>query len=190
MDKALIIRTALGKKPATWSIIESEKWEDGEVKRAISADRWEYIEQLLSGFGLHCITSTRITDNTFVQPKDGRHLWVGLGDIFLAQSLEVAKELSEAHRRNDVRRLGELFGFPQTAIDAFMTKDLVPTSEWPESTDDVSRDDMQFLNHMISKQHWRDEIAYLPELASDTKRISPKIYRDCIQRKSSKKRAV
>lgn len=180
IQKALIIQVALGKKPATWQIYESEKWDKGTAKNGISSERWNNIDRMLSGLGLQYIANVRLNDDIFAQPSDGNQQWVELGDMFIAQTKEIATQLADAVQVKDDRCLGELFGFPTTAIDAYLSKDCVAIDQRPEFTDTVTRNEMRFLNHMISKQHWHDELQYLPEFASDTQRISSKIYQDCI----------
>jgi hypothetical protein len=180
IQKALIIRVAMGKKPATWQVIESEKWKKGTHKTGIGSERWNHIDRLLSGLGLQYVVTTRLSDDTFVQSKIGEQFWVEIGDVFIARTKETATQLADAARTKDDKRLGELFGFPDTAISAYISKDLIPFHKIPKFTDDITSEEMKFLNHMISKQNWKTEILYLPEFASDIRHISPKIYHDCV----------
>jgi hypothetical protein len=182
IQKAIILWVADGKKPATWQQFVSEKWEQGAQETRITPQKWHYIDQLLSNLGLVYTTRTCLNDTMFVQPKDGRHLWVERGDVFIARKISNARELADAVERKDDDSIGRLLGFPESAVIAYVAKDTIPLDQRPSFTNDISHEEMKFLNHMVSKDNWQKEISYLPIFASDIKRISPAIYKQCIKR--------
>ena len=127
------------------------------------------------------VVRTRLNDNTFVQPKDGPHMWLELGDLFLARSKAQAALLAAAVIEFDHTKIGTSLGFPPTAVAAFATGDVIPVDEIPKSTQKVNKDSMKFLGHMVSRQNWQDEISYLPNFARRIKEISPSIYHACVK---------
>lgn len=178
IHKALILMVADGKKPATWQQIASEKWIGGSEETRITPERWQELNDIFGKLGLVSVIRTRLNDTTFVQPKDGTHQWVELADIFLSRDKTHAKKLAEAVKLKDHRQIGMLLGFPQSAVDAFISKDTLPLSEWPISTETVSAESMRFLNHMLSRGNWEEEISYLPAFSRRIKELSDKIYHD------------
>jgi hypothetical protein len=180
IQKALILQVADDKKPATWLIIDSKVWFEGEAESLITDEYWSLIDRMLTGLALSYIKTTRIDDTTITQPAGSPHKWVELGDVYIARDLPTARELKTAVETRDERRMGELFAFPDTAIEGYLTKRTVQVKDWPKQTAAVTHDEMQFLNHMFSIDNWENEISYLPDFASNIKRISPAIYAQCI----------
>lgn len=180
IQKALILMVADGKKPATWQVITSKKWSEGDSETRISAARWSELNYIFDALGLVSVVQTRLDDTTFVQPKNGRHQWIELADVFLSRDNSHAHKLASAVASGDHRRIGIHLGFPQSAIDAFMSKNTIPISEWPKSTDTIDEESMKFLNHMISRDNWKEEISYLPLFSQRVKELSSIIYYDCI----------
>ena len=178
IQKALILMVADGKKPATWQQITSEKWAEGSQETRITPQRWQDLNEIFDNLGLASVVRTRLDDSTFVQPKDSAHQWVELADIFLARDQSYATEVASAVEAGDHAKIGKLLGFPKSAVDAFMSKNTLPISQWPISTETVDKSSMKFLNHMISKDNWKKEIAYLPDFSKRVKELSEKIYHD------------
>lgn len=167
-----------GEKPATWQQIASDKWTEGNKETRITHERWKELNNIFEKLGLASVIRTRLDDSTFVQPKDGSHQWIELADIFLARDQKHAEKLAEAAASYHHAQIGRLLGFPSSAIKAFTTKDTLPIAEWPLSTKAVNENAMKFLNHMVSKNNWEEEISYLPAFSKRVKELSSKIYHD------------
>jgi hypothetical protein len=182
IQKALILMVADGKKPATWQVITSDKWVQGATATPITDERWKFFMAMLDGLKLQVSIKTRQDDKTFVQPKNGDHLFVELGDLFIARDIDTSKELAGAVKNHDDAKLGELFGFPKSAVEAYLSNNLLPFSDIPSKTRLVNAKEMKFLNHMLSTDNWSEEVNYLPGFAKRVHEISPSIYRDCINR--------
>lgn len=180
IQKALLLMVADGKKPATWQLIASEKWIEGARVTRITAERWQELDTIFRKLDLVYTARTRLDDTTFVQPKDGTHHWIELADVFLSRDQTHADKLAKAVESGNHNQIGTLLGFPKSAVDAFISKDTLPISKWPLSTKNVDKDAMRFLNHMISKNNWKEEINYLPAFSRRIKEISNKIYEDCL----------
>lgn len=178
IQKALILMVADGKKPATWQQETSEKWTEGDKETRITPERWQELNDIFDRLGLVSVVRTRLDDSTFVQPKDGTHQWIELADIYLSKDRSRADRLASAVKSGDHRKIGILLGFPQTAVDAFISKNTMAVSEWPNSTEFVDEQSMKFLHHMLSKDNWEEEISYLPAFSQRIKEISEKTYQD------------
>ena len=178
IQKALILMVADGKKPATWQQIASEKWTEDKEETRITPERWQEVNNIFDKLGLVAAVRTRLDDSTFVQPKDGTHQWIELADILLSKDRSHANKLASAVASGDHRRIGVLLGFPQSAVDAFISKNTIAVSEWPSSTESVDEQSMKFLHHMLSKDNWKQEISYLPAFSQRVKELSEKIYQD------------
>lgn len=181
IQKALILMTADGKKPATWQQIVSEKWFEGDEPIQITAARWHRLKHIFDGLGLVYVIRTRLDDTSFVQPKDGTHQWIELADIFLSSDMAHANKLAKAVSLNDHGQIGTLLGFPPSAVEAFVSKKTLPIDKRPLFTENVDRNAMSFLNHMVSKDNWEEEISYLPAFSKRVKELSDKIYRGCLK---------
>jgi hypothetical protein len=92
----------------------------------------------------------------------------------------MAIELFDARESCNEEREGILLGFPRTAVEAFVNGNMLGINEVPSSTEHVSAEAMKFLNHRLSKEHWEEEVKYLPNFARTVMRISPEIYNQCL----------
>lgn len=178
IQKALILMVADGKKPATWQQIASKRWTEGRKETRITPERWQELNNIFDKLGLVSVVRTRLDDSTFVQPKDGTHQWIELADIFLARDQTHADKLAEAVASKSPARIGKILGFPPSAVKAFVAEDMIPVAEWPLSTKTVDKESMRFLNHMISRDNWEEEISYLPAFSSRIRELSSKIHHD------------
>ncbi len=85
------------------------------------------------------------------------------------------------------RRIGELFGFPKTAIDAFV-HDFPPSGEVPESERQLIQHGAApkeltgspcyaFGSFRFSKAHWREELRVACKIRDAVKKLDPNMYR-------------
>lgn len=103
------------------------------------------------------------------------------GFVFcIARQMHIAEQLVEARANGDEEREGLLLGFPESSVAAFIKGDVLPIFDQQVSTSRVTADEMKFLNHMVSRDNWENEVSYLAEHADITRRISPEIYNQCI----------
>lgn len=100
------------------------------------------------------------------------HLYVGT-DIestkLLQRALSGDLPMAEADRIH-----GELSGFPQTAINAFLHKQVMS----PQDFSDEIRQSPAYIfgTFRFSKDHWQQELTLSAEWAETIKRISPDLY--------------
>lgn len=101
--------------------------------------------------------------------------------VFIASDQPTAsllQTLFDSKERDDAR-IGRMLGYPETAIEAYRNKNLLPLSSHPSYTEDVSPTNMYLLNHRLSNQYWEEEVKYLEEWGMYLENVSPVIYRDC-----------
>ncbi|MEO6109956.1 MAG: hypothetical protein ABIP50_03040 [Candidatus Saccharimonadales bacterium] len=101
----------------------------------------------------------------------------------------VARDQSKADRlkilfddiEENHHEAGLLLGYPRTAVEAFLTPDMLEMNDEPISTEDVSVENMRLLGHRLSVDNWRDEVKYLEKSGEYLKTISPTIYGSLIE---------
>jgi hypothetical protein len=172
IDKAWVLLVFGGLKPTALLVLESGIWANGEAEKQIDPEKWQALQSVLEGFQLEYSTTTDVIGIN----KHMRTL-----SIFIAKDKKLLKKVVDAHAHDDEGSLGKLFGFPSTAVRAYLENTCLDPSELPESTADVSADEMRFLNHRLSISNWKEEIDYLPAYAKYVKKMSPIIYGQCVE---------
>jgi len=171
IDKAWILLVFGGLKPTALLVLESGIWANDEAEKQINPEKWRTLQSVLEGLKLEYSTKTDVIGIN----KHMRTL-----SIFIAKDKKLLKKVVNAHAHDDEESLGKLFGFPATAVQAYLESTCLDPSELPESTADVSAEDMCFLNHRLSRSNWMEEINYLPAYAKYVKKLSPIIYEQCV----------
>jgi len=162
-DKVNILLVADGKKPAGKLEMFSAKWGEDEPAKSIDKTVLHEIQTILRGLNLYWIVETQTHE---VQPGS----FLEQTDIFIARDQETLDTLVAAHNADDNLVLGDLYGFPATAVQAFLNDTLLPMDEMPVCLDGITDEHLAFLQHRLSRDNWRDEVQYLPEYAASVKR--------------------
>jgi hypothetical protein len=168
-EKINILMVSSDKKPAGHVIIASDEWQSGEPARSISKSARAKIKKLLDDFELSFESRGGVLDIGY-----GTH--AEIIDIFIARNQETLDKLLDAHAKQDDRSLGKLYGYPPTATAAFVKGERYLLKGRPQSTDQVTAQEMMFLQHRLSWDNWQTEVQYLPAFAAHVKQLSPKIY--------------
>lgn len=163
-----VMLVSLGEKPATWQDIDS--------------------------FRQH---GTAYADKSFIRRvKDMRNLLQRIelpyyelldrysGSFFIGQTPEFAQRLHHAYTMSPSperdRLFGEAVGFPQTAVAAFERMErgnkraLMRQEELPEEI--TTREEMAFLNFMLSRDHWGEELRAIRNQIDILKKRAPRLY--------------
>ncbi len=76
------------------------------------------------------------------------------------------------------RKKGLLLGFPETAVDAWVSKDLINENELPEET----RNSLEyaFVDFRFSRNNWKEEFEFVKERAYKLEKLAPKIFESVI----------
>ena len=152
----------------------SAKWKQGEPAKSIDKSVMHEIQTILRELDLYWITETQTHE---VQPGT----FLEQTDIFIARDQETLDTLVAAHKADDNLVLGDLYGFPVTAVQAFLNDALLPIDEMPATIDGITDEHLAFLQHRLSRDNWHDEVKYLPEYAASVKQLSPEIYEEYLK---------
>lgn len=172
IDKAHLLLVAAGIKPSMHTGIFSKQMKDGEEVHQPDIDSINTLSKIIASLSLkYKIESRKYTDT-----ENGIPLHTTLTIFYIAQRDNVVDRLLKARTDEDFELEGVLLGFPKSAVDAYIRGDVIAVVDHPSHSEDVTEDEMKFLNHMISPSNWKDEVKYLPDYADVTCQISPVIY--------------
>lgn len=81
------------------------------------------------------------------------------------------------------KRLGEILGYPETAIEAWNTTDRSSTllKTKIENPELYARDEMAFAKFRLSKEHWVKEFETIKNWANEIKHIDPNLYERIVE---------
>lgn len=85
----------------------------------------------------------------------------------------------------EAKTLGNLLGFPDTAIEAYQAGEVLDESMLPE--DVVSLDTRAFLWYKLSKDHWQEEIKTAEKWARQIQKTDSQLYTRLIERYKKQK---
>ncbi|HET8884281.1 MAG TPA: hypothetical protein VFM68_02320 [Candidatus Saccharimonadales bacterium] len=176
-DKVNILATLAGVKPACSATLSTSSWHDHEAPLTVPSDDIEQVRHALS------LASLASTVWHYRQSRGSKKQYVV--EFFVAKQQQVVDQLVSAVHAGDDRKLGHLFGFPKTAVEAYITGTVIPIRERARSTADVSEEHMLFLQHMISQANAEDEVRYLPNYAAHVYALSPTIYNEYVAKRRS-----
>jgi hypothetical protein len=173
-DKVNILQVADGKKPAGKLEIFSEKWKQDDPAKSIDKSALHEIQTILRELDLHWLVDVQTYE---VKPGS----FIEQADIFITRDQETLDTLVAAHNADDNLVLGDVYGFPATAVQAFLNDDLLPMDETPATIDGITDEQLAFLQHRLSRDNWHNEVQYLPGYAASVKLLSPKIYEEYLK---------
>ena len=174
-DKGSILLVNGSLKPAAFVIMEGEVFRlPGNVSH-ISPAQVAALDEILTDLGLKYMTTTEVMENASGKPYEhGQEVM----RIFVSTDLQSAEQLKAAFDdiQNNHRQAGMLLGYPITAVDAFLTPNMLDWGNHPKSTPEVSALNMRLLGHRLSKDNWQEEVKYLEPSGDYLKTTSPTIY--------------
>jgi len=198
-DKLDVLLTWCGEKLATDTRIIFEKWHKGENPPEISDDEKQKIiadaKSALSAMGLFSVGSKDIEREPYVENEGSDHPVNFLGgkgmEFYVSPSKETAEKLQKLWDGNDevkdAREMGEIYGFPPTAVEAygqffeqgfhkgFQNREMtIEQEELPKEIQD--QDYMAFAQFRLSKNNWREELKTAERWAKKVKELDPALY--------------
>lgn len=174
-DKASILLVHAGLKPSALVVMEGESFRLSDGPIHINTRHIVTMDSILSELNLHYVTTKEImrarSPDTSMRSQEVMR-------IYLAPTKEMAMQLKIAfdNIKEDDTTIGLLLGYPETAVKAFLTPEMLDWDDYPNSTEEVSERNMRLLGHRLSKANWRNEVKYLEASGNYLKKISPKIY--------------
>lgn len=167
--KAQVLLTAYGYKPATFIYLEAMPYAKEDTPIRVSKDTYTLLCLILKNLGLVFENRDRIL-------SDDESKAVNLIDFFISCDPQTAATLHDAIVSNNDRLTGITLGYPLTAVEAYVSDNMLPIDNHPLSTKDVNERNMRMLNHRLSKEAWEDEVKYLQIYGEALKELSKKIY--------------
>lgn len=179
-DKASILFVAANLKPTAMVVMQGNIFPTGSDAVHIDGGQINHMHDILHELHLEHvmyseIMAARSTSDTIEASQEVLR-------IYIAHSKETAQQLQNLFEnvQKNHTAIGQLLGYPETAIAAFLTNDMLDWNDMPESTSAVNAENMKLLGHRLSKTHWQDEIQYLATWGTYLKNESPKIYNEII----------
>ncbi len=177
-EKIELLLVLLGEKPVGTLEIYGDYKKAGSKKyekdrEAILLSEVDKAKNLLDEIGLHYVISGN--DMQKITDSDGRVI-VSQDSItlYVARDEEKLVNISGTISHEDS---GRLFGFPETAIEAFLDKkEKMPREELP---DEVRNSECYpFLQFVVSRENWPQEIKTAERWAEVIKVNSPKLFEE------------
>lgn len=199
-DKVNLLLVWRGLKLATNINFIFKEWAPGSPEPVLSSKRKkiriEELLQLLGKIGLSAVAEKEFRlEPEFIVENNNRGILNGMESqmIFVSPSLETAEELAENWPKEEGdlegKNLGRLFGFPQTAIEAYVkyAKDgfqdknefMMKRSEIPEEI--RNKDYFAFVGFGLSKEHWQEELETAKKWAAEIQKLSPTLYAEIVR---------
>jgi len=197
-DRMILILTYLGEKPVTkieLSYIEQHPYTD---LNEIILKR-EKLERLLKKLGLKFKIIKRIivNENGFEEITF---------EFLISRDKKKIEELEKAINENDGRKMGELYGYPKTAVDAYvksmrilkekrkdkrdiLLESIFDRKKWFDSLFEEERSKLikervlNFQTFTFSKKHWREELDVVRRWQSIIREKVPRLYQEIIEGK-------
>jgi hypothetical protein len=150
-DKACLLLVLGGEKPASnldfYDLETSSFLFHGAYNTSLPEKLADNTDALLKNFGLHAVVSR----------KDIEHSGMKASLFEVCYSLSTqADELSVASRGRDFETMGRCFGYPQSAIDAFMKR--IPRVQFKEMTEFFDSPLGHFMQFVPARDYFKDSL--------------------------------
>jgi len=178
-DKISIILAKGGFKKATEIEFETDGWKAGEDEKHLDGNLLEEFDNFLIEAGLNFEKTKSIEKARYTYPNEEERNVERAAYIYGNSRGDIQK-LKKAMEENDEDLMGKMFGFPQTAIDAFKKGEIIDDNDLPKEIKE--EDYFKFATSFkMSKEHWREELGYIKKWADFVKEKSPKIYEEYVE---------
>lgn len=176
-DKGSALLVSGDLKPSAFVVIQGDVFALSSDPVHVSEQTMESLRAILSSFGVFYLTTTEIMENASDAPYEHGQEVIR---VFISKDESVAKKLKQAFDEIGTHHTeaGLLLGYPQSAVDAFLTDKMLDWKDHPVSTPEVSEANMRLLGHRLSKDNWRNEVKYLEASGEYIRSKSPFIYED------------
>jgi len=100
--------------------------------------------------------------------------------VYVGKNEEALGKLFEMLQGDTVgdRSSGLALGIPETAIEAFVNKEIMLVEDLPEEIQ--NSDEIKFLSFKLSRQYWREELGVARQRMKVTKKLAPDLYKQII----------
>jgi hypothetical protein len=183
-DKVNLLLTKAGLKPASEISFFIKSYEGKEVTKHMTEGDVKRDLWLIKEFGLVTKENDRKIVEEKYKTKDGEIKTYKRAEmhVLVAKNKEDLEFLINAIQSNDDELLGRAYGFPPTAIEAWVGKGKrkrLRVNDLPEAIQ--QSDAMLFSSPILSADNWQEEIKYGKKCADYIRKLSPTIYRDMLE---------
>lgn len=201
-DKVNLLLTKAGLKPAsdiTLNIKTLFYRNDGslvEGRQHLSDQEIEEIISLVRESGLaYQVGKRRLFDRAgqYFGKRDSelpKYYDIEILDILIGRSHAELDDLVKAWENNNDELIGLAYGYPQTAVEAYIGKRKRLSVEEEEALPGETRDTLRFLNAVPSEDNWQEEVKIGQRNADFIKKISPAIYEETIRQEIARGESV
>lgn len=169
-------------KKANEQDFESEEWYDGQPQKRVTLEKIESYEKLLEEIGLVFEKKSDITKGRRAYKEDNYEFVrnIELVRYIFAKKKEGIEKYKKADQGQSDELYGEIYGFPQTSIEAFGKPNGI--IEYNELPDEIRQDkDYAFLTFKLSRANFQEEFKTAKKWADFVKMNSPKIYYEYLE---------
>lgn len=181
-DKVNLLLTKAGLKPASEISFFIKSYEDKEETEHMTEGDLQRNLWLIKEFGLITKENDRKMVEEEYKTKDGKIKTYKREkmNVLVARDKKDLEFLNNAIQSNDDELLGKAYGFPPTAIEAWIGKrKRLKVKDLPK---EIQRSDaMLFSSPTLSADNWQEEIKYGKKCADYIRKLSPTIYREMLE---------
>ena len=188
-DKVELLLTWKGPIPARDISIATESWKEDEPPKHLAPKRVELLEELAKDMKLSYILSPKqiVDGEYFYKTEDGQERLGKQEEVilYLAKKKENLNLLMKAIKIENDQLLGQVYGYPESAIKAYRKenetgkKETIEVSDLPPEIQ--KQDSVAFARFKLSKDHWQEELKTGEKWAEVVKETSPKLYDEFIE---------
>lgn len=173
--KYSLLLASLGDKPMGMAAASSASWHDGEPEQSVPEETSRLILELVHDLGLHA----HILERTSSGDKDDGAVHQRFRIFTASHSpalLDLIDTAFEQQSNEDKWMMGQAFGYPPTAIEAYVHgRGVSPRTV----TDDLEL--LAFAQFKLSPEHAREELELGRRWANRVREISPVIYQEALE---------
>lgn len=180
-DKINLILTKSGLKPASEILLVIKTWYDEVLTEHMSEEDVREAVNIIRALGLPYRLGERKVIEEFYSTEDEpdrkKFFWRDQMNILVGRTPEDLEFLERALQSHSDEMLGKAFGFPPTAVEAFVGKrEALDRKSLPL---DVQRSDrILFSSPTLSRDNWQQETAQGKLYGEFIKKTSPKLYEE------------
>jgi len=178
-DKINLMLTKGGLKPASEILFVIKTWYEDDLTEHMSQEDVQEALDVIRALGLpYRFGERKIIEESYStknEPDRQKFFWREQMDILIGRTSQDLEFLERALKSNSDKMLGKAFGFPPTAVEAFIGKKEVLDRKFLPS--DVQHSDgILFSSPTLSRDNWQEEIKQGQLYGEFIQKISPKLY--------------
>jgi hypothetical protein len=182
-DRIDLLLVWSGVKPAT-SITLGRLWSIDQKKEDLTEKEIEKARRVFKNAGLAFVEGRKVRRSIRNEKGFVSYQYVAK-KFFVAKNIILAKRLMKAENTDDDKTIGQLAGFPKTAVKAYLKSKKISNvltikrSELPAAV--KNRNYLAFATFYFSKNHWQEELKTPKKWAETIKNLDPQLYEKTVR---------